>query len=312
MSDFDCPTFDLDRLNDSEDDTGKPAPVADPNTIPLPAFCAEMDKLNKTFDVVEKAILDLKTASDQVTKSFMNDSSAEKFRSTAHSTGHQALTDINKRIQGLNAKVRYETKLEEKEWVTNPALRNTYSAELRQKMDMMHAVTKKFQSYAYNFQNAQMTTKAVLEQKVKRVLRAINNDLTDAQIDLLVETDRDSAIKMALISQNSSEVDQILTDALEKHSIVKDIKRSAQEIHSMTLDLAMLAEEQSHMIERIEASVLNARSEVQDGIQNLVQAGEHLKKSKKCLCCAIVCSIIGVIILILVVGGIVGGLKAAA
>lgn len=165
-----------------------------------------------------------------------------------------------------------------------------------------------FHSYSSNFQSSQADTKSAHEQKLKRIIRSVRHDLQDAEIDFVIASGDPQALHR-LIQAQSDETYQILTDCMERNRTVQEIQRTAQEIHQLTMDAAMMCEQQSQLIERIETNVLQARGAVQEGTTYLKKADNTLKKSNKCLCCTIIFSVLGLAVLILVVSGVVRGVK---
>jgi len=308
--DFDAQVFEAADLEDSDGpviatapDSQEPAP---PEEISLVEFFDEIDKLEPLFAKVSKSIQDLRAAADAVTKSFIADTGAEHYRSVAHTQGHQALQQINEKIQELNARVVRVKEAEEEEWKRDPSLQGTYSPEVQQMLNIMSGTTKQFYNYCYNFQESQLSTKAVLEQKVRKVMRTLHNQMGGQEVDF---ESGDAAIQAALAANLRDEQDEILQEAMEKREVINDITKFSQEVHQMTLQTAMLAEAQSQMIERIAANVETARNDIQAGTQSLVRSNENMKKGRKCLCCALFAAIIALVILLLITGGIISAIK---
>lgn len=309
-SDFDAQVFEAAALEDSDGPVVATAPDgagADARgEISLVEFFEAIDGLEPLFAKVSKAIQDLRVAADAVTKSFIADTGAEHYRTAAHTQGHQALQQINERIQALNARVTKAREAEEAEWQRDASLQGTYSPELQQMLNIMSGTTKQFYNYCYNFQESQLSTKAVLEQKVRKVMRTLHNQMNTPEVDF---EGGDEAIQAALSANLRDEQDEILQEAMEKRDVINDIVKYSQEVHQMTLQTAMLAEAQSQMIERIAANVETARNDIQAGTQSLVRANENMKKGRKCLCCALFAALIALVIMLLIIGGVISAIK---
>ncbi|TNJ28430.1 Qa-SNARE 3 [Giardia muris] len=301
MEDFEAPVFDATRLRGEEDVFER----EDGASRNLGRFFKALDDLDKYFKQVAEAIDVLKASSDHVTTSFMGDVNSERRSDAARKMGREAINELSSRIKALNETVREEKEAEDRD--ASAEERGKYSDELRQKMDRLHAATKKLHSYSSEFQSCQAVSKAVQEQKVKRILKSLRNDLTEQEIDFAVDNG-EQAIR-SLMQMQTDDSQQLLQEAIEKNNIVKDIQTMALEIHTLTKDAALLCEQQSKLIERIETNVAQARSNVKEGTEHLVKAEQHLKKGNKCMCCIIVFSILGLAVLVMIVSLVLKGKK---
>jgi len=72
-------------------------------------------------------------------------------------------------------------------------------------------------------------------------------------------------------------------------------------------DLATLVNQQSEMLDSIESNVESAQTYIKKGNENLKQAIELQKKTRKCYCCLLCIVIVIVIVLIAGLGSFFGG-----
>jgi syntaxin 1B/2/3 len=75
----------------------------------------------------------------------------------------------------------------------------------------------------------------------------------------------------------------------------------------MFQDLAALVQEQSEMLDSIESNVESAQTYIKRGNQNLRDAINLQKKTRKCYCCMLCIVIVIVIVLIAGLGSFFGG-----
>jgi hypothetical protein len=83
--------------------------------------------------------------------------------------------------------------------------------------------------------------------------------------------------------------------------------RSLNEVAGMFNDLATLVNQQSEMLDSIESNVESAQTYIKKGNENLKQAIELQKKTRKCYCCLLCIVIVIVIVLIAGLGSFFGG-----
>lgn len=301
MTDFDAPIFDKKCLRvdefSEEDDLESAKEQA------LSRFFSEVKKLDPYFETVSDAIKQLKTSSDRIIKSFMGDNAAEEKSVDARTKGSAALNAISQKLKTLNTQIQEEKDKEDAQAKAQNKEAGMYSPELCQKIDVLHQKTKMFHSYSSNFQNSQADTKAAHEQQLKRIIRSVRHDLQDAELDFVIASGDPQALQR-LIQAQSDDTYQILSDCMERNKAVQEIQRTAQEIHQLTMDAAMMCEQQSRLIDQIETQVLQARESVQEGTTYLKNAEKTLKKSNKCICCAIIFTLLGLSILVLIISGV--------
>ncbi|CAN4094151.1 unnamed protein product [Withania somnifera] len=83
----------------------------------------------------------------------------------------------------------------------------------------------------------------------------------------------------------------------ERHDAVKEIEKNLIELHQIFLDMAALVEAQGQQLNDIESHVAHASSFVRRGTEQLVEAREIQKSSRKCACFAVFLIILLVILL---------------
>jgi len=66
---------------------------------------------------------------------------------------------------------------------------------------------------------------------------------------------------------------------------IKKIERDVNELHEIYRDLKLLVDEQQESLDTIEQNVTDARGQVENGQEQLLQAEEYQKKARKKQCC---------------------------
>lgn len=93
-------------------------------------------------------------------------------------------------------------------------------------------------------------------------------------------------------------------NSLERNTEINKLTRDIREIYDMFQDFALLVESQHEQILSIENHIEVAQTRVEKGNDNLRQAIEHQKKTRKKYCCSALVFVIILIIILSVLGGL--------
>lgn len=88
-----------------------------------------------------------------------------------------------------------------------------------------------------------------------------------------------------------------ISEIQERHDAVKEIEKNLIELHQIFLDMAALVEAQGQQLNDIESHVAHASSFVRRGTEQLQEAREIQKSSRKCACFAVFLIILLIILL---------------
>ncbi|XP_071704581.1 syntaxin-124-like [Rutidosis leptorrhynchoides] len=122
-----------------------------------------------------------------------------------------------------------------------------------------------------------------------------NDELID---DLISSGNSEDFLQKAIQNQGRGQIMDTISEIQERHDAIIEIEKSLIELHQIFLDMAVLVEAQGQQLNDIESHVAHASSFVRLGTEQIVEAKELQKSSRKCTCIAI--SIILVIILSLI------------
>lgn len=89
-----------------------------------------------------------------------------------------------------------------------------------------------------------------------------------------------------------------ISEIQERHDAVKEIEKNLMELHQVFLDMAALVEAQGQQLNSIENNVRHAASFVSRGTQQLQEAREHQKNSRKWMCMAILLALILIVVIL--------------
>ncbi|KAE8724238.1 SYP124 protein [Hibiscus syriacus] len=90
-----------------------------------------------------------------------------------------------------------------------------------------------------------------------------------------------------------------ISEIQERHDAVKEIEKNLLKLHQIFLDMAALVKAQGHQLNDIKSNVSHACSFVRPGTEQLQEAREQQKSSRKWTCYAIIAAIILIIVILL-------------
>ncbi|CAN4094150.1 unnamed protein product [Withania somnifera] len=120
----------------------------------------------------------------------------------------------------------------------------------------------------------------------------------DELIDNLISRgESETFLQKAIQEQGRGQIMDTISEIQERHDAVKEIEKNLIELHQIFLDMAALVEAQGQQLNDIESHVAHASSFVRRGTEQLVEAREIQKSSRKCACFAVFLIILLVILL---------------
>ncbi|KAI3804086.1 hypothetical protein L1987_32256 [Smallanthus sonchifolius] len=114
--------------------------------------------------------------------------------------------------------------------------------------------------------------------------------------NLISSGEGEDFLQKAIQDQGQGQIMDTISEIQERHDAVKDIEKNLIELHQIFLDMAALVEAQGQQLNDIESHVAHASSFVHRGTEQLVEARELQKSSRKCTCIAIALVLILIIV----------------
>eukprot|EP00191_Tetraselmis_sp_GSL018_P011963 CAMPEP_0177606588 /NCGR_PEP_ID=MMETSP0419_2-20121207/17390_1 /TAXON_ID=582737 /ORGANISM="Tetraselmis sp., Strain GSL018" /LENGTH=294 /DNA_ID=CAMNT_0019100965 /DNA_START=216 /DNA_END=1097 /DNA_ORIENTATION=- len=117
----------------------------------------------------------------------------------------------------------------------------------------------------------------------RRLYTVTGKKAAEEDVDRLIETGQSDKIfqKAMLMEQGKGHILDTLAEIQERHEAVKHLEKSLYELHQIFLDMAVLVEAQGEQLDSIEAQVGKSMEYVVKGTEQLVQARELQKDSRK-------------------------------
>ncbi|KAJ8442287.1 hypothetical protein Cgig2_011210 [Carnegiea gigantea] len=258
--------------------------------------------LDKFFEDVEKVKSDMKEVEMLYKK--LQDSNEEC------KTVHNA-----KRVKELRAKMDADVcqvlkkvkvikgKLEALE-KANAASRNVPgcgpgSSADRTRTSVVSGLGKKLKTMMDDFQALRARMQEEYKETVQRRYFTITGEKADeATIENLIASgESENFLQKAIQEQGKGQILDTISEIQERHDAVKEIEKNLIELHQIFLDMAALVEAQGQHLNTIESHVAHASSFVRRGTEQLEEARDYQKSSRKWCCIAILAGAVLVVVI---------------
>ncbi|OMO76550.1 hypothetical protein CCACVL1_15579 [Corchorus capsularis] len=264
----------------------------------------ESVNLDKFFEDVENVKEDMKTVeglykalqeANEESKTVHNAKTMKQLRARMDLDVEQVLKRV-KIIKG---------KLEGLE-CSNAASRNVPgcgpgSSADRTRTSVVSGLGKKLKDLMDDFQGLRARMQSEYKETVERRYFTITGQKADEDTieNLISSGESESFLQRAIQEQGRGQIMDTISEIQERHDAVKEIEKNLIELHQIFLDMAALVEAQGHQLNDIESHVAHASSFVRRGTENLQEAREYQKDSRKWTCIAIMAGCILLLIILL-------------
>lgn len=177
---------------------------------------------------------------------------------------------------------------------------NPHSTLAAWRKNKLNASVLRFQKALQEFNAASDSFKNSLRNKITRQAKMVNQDITEEQIEEIVDSADPTAFMQQALMIPDAMLDRV-AEIEKKHQGILNIERGVKELQELWGQLAVLIDEQQEQLDHIEANVDQTLNYVQKGRQELDKAKEHQQNARKTACCIVVIGIVvvGVISVVL-------------
>ncbi|KAK9706447.1 hypothetical protein RND81_07G125100 [Saponaria officinalis] len=171
----------------------------------------------------------------------------------------------------------------------------------RTRSGVVSGLGKKLKSIMDDFQGLRATMQAEYKETMERRYFTITGEKADEQMieNLIASGESENFLQKAIQDQGRGQIMDTINELQERHDSVKEIEKNLIELHQVFLDMAALVEAQGQQLNNIESHVAHASSFVRRGTDQLEEAHEYQKSSRKWYCVAILAFIILIVVLLL-------------
>ncbi|KAJ6885763.1 syntaxin-124-like [Populus alba x Populus x berolinensis] len=260
----------------------------------LDRFFEDVENIKEDMKTVERLYRSLQEANEE-SKTVHNAKTMKNLRSRMDMDVEQVL----KRVKIIKGKLEALDR-------SNAAHRNIPgcgpgSSTDRTRTSVVSGLGKKLKDLMDNFQDLRARMAAEYKETVERRYFTITGErASDETIENLISSgESESFMQKAIQEQGRGQILDTISEIQERHDAVKEIEKNLIELHQVFLDMAALVEAQGHQLNDIESHVAHASSFVRRGTEQLQEARQHQKSSRKWTCIAIIAGVVLIVVMLL-------------
>ncbi|XP_023757719.1 syntaxin-125 [Lactuca sativa] len=249
----------------------------DGDSAELDNFFEDVENVKKDMAGIEKLYKSLQEANEE-SKTVHNANAMKNLRSKMDSDVSQVL----KRVKVIKGKIEALDKAN----IANrklPGCGPGSSAD-RTRTAVVSGLGKKLKSMMDDFQSLRTRMNEEYKETVGRRYFTITGEKANDELieNLISSGEGEDFMQKAIQDQGRGQIMDTISEIQERHDSVKEIEKNLMELHQIFLDMAALVDSQGQQLNDIESHVAHASSFVHRGTEQLVEARELQKNSRKC------------------------------
>ncbi|KAL0320148.1 UNVERIFIED_CONTAM: syntaxin [Sesamum radiatum] len=260
--------------------------------VNLDKFFEDVEGVKKDMADVEKLYKQLQERNEE-SKTAHNAKTMKELRSRMDSDVSQVL----KRVKVIKGKLEALEK-------SNAAQRKVPgcgpgSSADRTRTSVVSGLGKKLKNMMDDFQGLRARMNEEYKETVgRRYFTVTGEKADDDMIESMISSgESETFLQKAIQEQGRGQIMDAISEIQERHDAVKEIEKNLLELHQIFLDMAALVEAQGQQLNDIESHVAHASSFVRRGTEQLQEARELQKGSRKWCCIGILLAIILIVLL---------------
>jgi len=159
---------------------------------------------------------------------------------------------------------------------------------------------KKLKDMMDDFQGLRTRMHNEYKETVERRYFTITGEKAEEEMieNLISSGESESFLQRAIQEQGRGQIMDTISEIQERHDAVKEIEKNLMELHQVFLDMAAMVEAQGQQLNNIESHVAHASSFVRRGTDQLEDAREYQKSSRKWTCYAVILGAVLIVLLL--------------
>ncbi|KAI3865359.1 hypothetical protein MKX03_016399 [Papaver bracteatum] len=251
-------------------------------TINLDKFFEDVESVKEDMKGVETLYRKLQDANEE-TKTAHNAKTVKELRSRMDADVNQVLKRV-KVIKGKLEALERSNVAQRKIPGCGPG-----SSADRTRSSVVSGLGKKLKDMMDDFQALRAKMAAEYKETVGRRYFTVTGENANEDLieNLISSGESETFLQKAIQDQGRGQIMDTISEIQERHDAVKEIERNLIELHQVFLDMAALVEAQGQQLNDIESHVAHASSFVRRGTDQLQEARDYQKNSRKWTCIAI-------------------------
>merc|ERR1719347_785961 len=172
---------------------------------------------------------------------------------------------------------------------------NPHSTLAAWRINKLNTSALRYQKALQAFNTASDSFRAELRKKTARQARMVNQDITEEQIQEIVDSKDPTAFMQQALMIPDAMLDRVV-DIERRHEGILRIEQGVKELQELWTQLAMLVDEQQEQLDKIENNVEQTLEYVQKGKIQLEKANKSQMSARRTMCGFCMCVMIAVII----------------
>ncbi|KAJ3435093.1 syntaxin-1a [Anaeramoeba flamelloides] len=239
----------------------------------MPEFFEKVDKIQKDLDLVEEEVGEIKRICEESLNSTNSTQSEELSQQVKASLSRVSKVNGKIKVNIENLEKENKEKMKEKAGI----------AETRIRQNQTQALKTKFVNLLSQLNSVQENNKEKLRDKVSRQCKIVNPEITEEQIESVLEGGGQKSTQI-FSGRQLQDAQDLVGQINAKHAEILNLEKSINELHQMFVDMALLVHVQGEMIDKIETNVVESKDYIQEGVVQVKQAIRYQKKSRKKMC----------------------------
>ncbi|KAK2884246.1 hypothetical protein Q8A67_017883 [Cirrhinus molitorella] len=251
-------------LSPSEN-TGYDDPPEDPSTNPdLEAVFDEAQEARRQIQYIRLEVKRLREQNSHIFTSAVCSSAPNTSDSNA------IAADIKTRGQEMLVHLRkmdsHRKELEEKHGINSPVTRIART--------QYASISSSFRDAMVEYNEAEMSHRESCKAYIQRQMEIVGREVTGDQIEEMLESGQWNVFSENMVSEGKT-ARSALIQIESRHTELVQLEKRIQSLHEVFLDVAMLVEAQSSMIDYIHTNVQSTEVEVREVLVKLERAKRH-------------------------------------
>ncbi|KAK1437951.1 hypothetical protein QVD17_03751 [Tagetes erecta] len=167
----------------------------------------------------------------------------------------------------------------------------------RTRTSIVSGLGKKLKIMMDDFQELRSQINDEYKETIERRYFTITGEKASEEIieNLISSGKSEDFVQKAIQDQGRGQIMDTISEIQERHDAIIEIEKNLIELHQIFLDMAVLVEAQGQQLNDIESHVAHASSFVRLGAEQVVEAKELQRSSRKCTCIAVILILVIVI-----------------
>lgn len=213
------------------------------------------------------------------------------------------LDELMDSIRRMSNKTRTKLKLMEQNIENDKT--NVFTAKFRIRQTQLNALSWQFVDIMTDYNKIQTEYKKKCEDRIKKQLKITGQEINDEQLQDMLEMENPAIFTQDIVME-TKKAQETVADINARHADIMKLEKNIKELHEMFMDMAMMIENQGEIIDRIEYNVQNTAEYAEKAKEEIIQALNLQKKSRK-----LKLIIIGVVIIVIIIIAVSVGVKTS-